>query len=133
MGEGGFEMTVQQEIVEKKDRRVGKGKVIAISRIIYRIQNTDVFYVESESNDGMYYYVMYDTTKEFEWCSCKDFERNGYMKKCKHLFAIEFAIKMNTVKDTDKLPPSVKKDNNSISSKDSLSASLSWKDDQYGF
>jgi predicted nucleic acid-binding Zn finger protein len=125
-------MTIQQEIVQKKDRREGKGRVIAISRMVYRIQGTDVFYVESESKDGMYYYVMFDTTKEFEWCSCKDFERNGYNKKCKHLFGVEFAIKMNTVTDTEKLPTGIKKDN-SNSSKKSLSSSLSWKDDEYGF
>jgi len=95
------------EIVHEKDRREGKGRVIAISRTIYRITNTDVFYVESESKDGMYYYVMFDTAKKFEWCSCKDFERRNNM--CKHLYAVSFAIKMNTVKDTEKLPPAAKK------------------------
>jgi len=95
------------EIVHEKDRREGKGRVIAISRTIYRITNTDVFYVESESKDDMYYYVMFNTAKNFEWCSCLDNSNRGL--KCKHIFAIEFAIKMGMVKDTDKLPPAAKK------------------------
>src|SRR5688500_3486283 len=127
-------MTAQEEaIVEKKDRREGKGRVIALSRRVYRIANSDVFYVESESNDEMYYYVMFDTTKEFEWCSCKDFERSGYKNKCKHLHGVEYAIRWGTVTDTDHLPTEAKKDTSVISCKDSLSSSLSWKDDDYGF
>ena len=107
-----------QEIVENKDRREGKGRVIAISRKVYRIRNSDVFYVESESIDEMYYYVMFDTVKNFLWCSCKDFEKTSYHKKCKHIFGVEFAIRMNTVKDTEKLP---------------VSSNKSWRDDEYDF
>src|SRR5688500_15947737 len=98
-----------KEIVPNRDRRESRGRVIALSRRVYRINNTDVFYVESESTDGMYYYVMFDTGKNFCWCSCKSFEIHN--KKCKHLFGVEFAIKMRTVTDTDKLPNEVKKDN----------------------
>jgi predicted nucleic acid-binding Zn finger protein len=115
------------EIVEKKDRREGKGRVIALSRRVYRIVNTDVFYVESESNDEMYYYVMFDTTKEFEWCSCKDFERSRYQNKCKHLYGVEYAIKFGTVNDTENLPSTAKKDNSSSQ------PTKSWRDDDYGF
>ena len=47
-----------QQLVEsnksiKKDRRMGKGRVISLSRRIYRLLQTDVFYVESESTDGI--------------------------------------------------------------------------------
>jgi hypothetical protein len=52
--------------------------------------------------------------------------------KCKHLFAIEFAIRMGTLKDTDRLPADAKRDNTSnvvaIPSKPS-----SYKDDDYSF
>ena len=116
-------MTVQEVVDNKKDRREGKGRVIALSRNIYRIVNTDVFYVESETTDGMYYYVMFDTAKNFEWCSCKDFERRN--NKCKHIFAVEFAIRDGTVKDTNKLPSEAKKDNSS-------KVKSEW-DDDYGF
>ena len=47
---------MQQLIVEhknemKKDRRSGKGRCIALSRRIYRLLQTDVFYVESDSTN----------------------------------------------------------------------------------
>lgn len=102
-------------LVVKKDRREGKGRVIAVSRNVYRIEKSDVYYVESESKDGKYYYVMFDTVKNFEWCSCKDF--SNHKRKCKHLFAVEYAIKNNVVKNIDKLP----------------STTHSWKDDEYSF
>ena len=35
-------------------------------------------------------------------CSCKD--NSTRRMKCKHLFAIEFAIKWGTLKDIDKVP-----------------------------
>ena len=96
-----------QEVVEKIDKREEKGKLLATSRTIYRIVNTDVFYVESETKDGLYYYVMYDTAKDFEWCSCLD--NSTRRLKCKYIWGVEFAIKMATIKDTDKLPPASKK------------------------
>ncbi|HET6717108.1 MAG TPA: hypothetical protein VFG90_08245 [Nitrososphaeraceae archaeon] len=114
----------QEQVVNKKDRREGKGRVIALSRRVYRIVNSDVFYVESETNDDMYYYVMFNTAKGFEWCSCKDHERNAYQMKCKHLHGVEYAIRWGTFTDTDKLPTTVKKDNRS---------SKSYKDDEYDF
>lgn len=114
----------QSIIVAKRDRRESRGRVIALSRRVYRINNTDVFYVESESKDGLYYYVMFDTAKNFEWCSCPHFENRN--QKCKHVFGVEYSIRLGTVKDTDKLPQDIKKDNSSKSTK-------SWKDDQYDF
>lgn len=116
-------------IVGNKDRREGKGRVIALSRKVYRIEKSDVFYVESETIDDMYYYVMFNTARNFEWCSCKDFERRN--KKCKHLFGVEFAIRNGTVKDTDKLPENAKRDNQ-VSVVDVIKYD-SWREDQYDF
>ena len=51
-----------QKVVEKakKDRRPGKGRTMALSRRIYRLQNTDnMFYVESETSDDVYYLVKF--------------------------------------------------------------------------
>ena len=47
------------QVVEniKKDRRHGKGRALALSRRIYRLQNTDTFYVESEIRDDQYYFA----------------------------------------------------------------------------
>lgn len=124
----------QEEIVEKKDRREGKGRVIALSRRVYRIINSDVYYIESESVDDMYYYVMWNTEKEFEWCSCPDYDKRHL--KCKHIYGVEYAIRFGTVTDIDKLPEGAKKDNQVATTTKSKSCnpeSLPYKSDQYGF
>jgi hypothetical protein len=80
---------------------------VALSRRISRLQNTGTFYVESETSDDQYYFVKYNPSA-FEWrCLCKDNSTRGL--KCKHIFAIEFAIQWGTLKDIDKtlLPPLV--------------------------
>ena len=46
------------------------------------------------------------------WCSCRDNSTRGL--KCKHQFAIEFAIRMGTLKDTDKLPGDENRDTFSV-------------------
>ena len=104
-------MNMQQQIVEqkntaerKKDRREGKGRVLAISRRVYRIQNTDTFYyVESETSDDHYYFVKFKPDV-LEPCSCSCKDNSTRHLKCKHIFAIEFVIKWGTIKNTDKTP-----------------------------
>ena len=110
------------QIVDKKDRREGKGIVIASSRIIYRIIGKDVFYVESETIDGMFYYIMFNTEKDFEWCSCIDHSVRG--KRCKHIFGVEQSIRKATYIDTEKLPSGVKRDSGK---------QLQYKRDEYDF
>ena len=67
----------QKESIEKKNRREGKGRVLAISRNVYRLlQTDDVFYVESESTDNVYYYVKFKPDL-FEYCSCLDNSMRG--------------------------------------------------------
>ena len=68
---------------------------------------TDVFYVESESTDNTYYFVKFKPDV-IEWCSCRDNSTRGL--KCKHLHAIEIAIKFGTLEDIDKLPADAKRD-----------------------
>ena len=109
---------------EKKDRREGKGRCIARSRRIYRLLQTDVFYVESESTDGIYYFVKYNLS-DSAWCSCMD--NSTRHKKCKHIFGIEFAIRMGTLKDTDRLPTDVKRDTKTQED------DRSYEDDDYSF
>ena len=100
---------IPQDVVEKVDKREGKGKLLAESNTIYRIIGKDVFYVESESTEAMFYYIMFNTEKDFEWCSCIDHSVRG--KRCKHIFAVEYAIRKATYVDIDKLPSGVKRDN----------------------
>jgi|SoiMethySBSTD1v2_1073268.scaffolds.fasta_scaffold3517792_1 predicted nucleic acid-binding Zn finger protein len=101
------QLKVEHENTTNKDRRSGKGRVIALSRRIYRLMQTDIFYVESESTDNVYYFVKFKPDV-MEFCSCKDYESNR-AQKCKHLYSIEFAIRMGTLKETDKLPEDAKR------------------------
>lgn len=126
-------MTTDQKVENtktKKDRRPGKGRAVALARHIYQLQNSDVYYVESETSDDHYYFVKFkpDGFESSWWCSCKDYSTRHL--KCKHLFAIEFAIKWGTLRDTaDKLPTNVKRD---IIQSVALQ-SKSYKDDDYSF
>jgi hypothetical protein len=43
----------------------------------------------------------------FEWCSCPD--NSTRHVKCKHIFGIEFSIRMGTLQDIDKLPAEAKR------------------------
>ena len=95
--------TVEQyntKLIITKDRREGKGHILALSRRMYRLlqQNTSLvtdvyYYVESETSDDQYYFVKFkpDVLESYWYCSCKDNSTRGL--KCKHLFAIEFAIR----------------------------------------
>ena len=50
----------KNKIEKKEDRREDKGRVLVLSRRMYRLrQNTDTFYVESESSDDHYYFVKF--------------------------------------------------------------------------
>ena len=123
---------MQQLKVEhnKKDRRTGKGRCIALSRRTYRLMQTDdVFYVESESTDNVYYYVKFKPDV-LEWCSCMD--NSTRHKKCKHIYSIEFAIRMGTLKDTDdRLPADTKRDTTNTIAQDGRSSS--YEEDDYSF
>ena len=95
------------EEAEQKYKRECKGRCLALTRKVYRLMQTDVFYVESESTKNVYYFVKFKPDV-MEFCSCKDYESNR-AQKCKHLYSIEFAIRMGTLKDTDKLPEDAKR------------------------
>ena len=116
----------EKEEKKTKDRRESKGRVLAISRQVYRLLNSDVYYVESESSDNIYYYVKYNPSV-FEWCSCKDFESNRF-RICKHLYSIEFAIRFGTLKDIDKLPSEAKRYGTTTTI-----VSKSYEENQYDF
>jgi predicted nucleic acid-binding Zn finger protein len=113
---------VSEEIVENKHE--GKGRLLALSWNVYRLQNTDTFYVESEIRDNIYYFVRYNPSV-FEWCSCPDNSTRGL--KCKHQFAIEYAIRMGSLKDIDRLPAEAKRYPAIVS------ATKSYQDDDYDF
>jgi hypothetical protein len=98
----------KNSVEKKKDRREGKGRVLAISRNVYHLLNSDaLYYVESESGDDVYYFCRFkQDVLEDSYCSCQD--NSIRHLKCKHLFAIEFAIKWGTIKEINKLSPKAK-------------------------
>ena len=99
------ELTTSKQIVEEeqKYKRECKGRSLALTKNVYRLVNTDVFYVESESSNNTYYFVKFKPDV-IEWCSCPDNSmRTGGQMRCKHLHAIEFAIRLGTLRDTDRL------------------------------
>ena len=132
------QLKLEHENTTEKCRREGKGRVLAISRRIYRLQKTDIFYVESESSDNTYYFVKFKPDL-IEWCSCRDNSTRGL--KCKHLWSIEFAIRFDTLKEIDKLPADVKRDTSMLISPPkpeqivatTIKAKSSYKDDDYSF
>jgi predicted nucleic acid-binding Zn finger protein len=103
------QLETSKQIVEAEQqyKRMGKGREIAQSRRNYRLLQTDVFYVESESTDNVYYYVKFKPDV-VEYCTCPDNSLRGGQMKCKHLHSIEFAIRMGTLRDTDRLPTEAK-------------------------
>lgn len=98
---------MQQLKVEHKNeeqeqiKRECKGRRLAISRNVFRIENTDSFYCQSENNESLYYFIRF-SPDILTWCSCPDSSMR--QMKCKHIFCIEYAIRLATVKHVDKLP-----------------------------
>lgn len=101
----------QKLVVSNSKKREDKGRVLALSRNVYKVDEdfdgyTDTLYkVESESSDNSrYYLVRYETfglglSLGLKWCTCPDFSTNSKNEKCKHIFAVEYAIKMKTLKN----------------------------------
>ena len=105
-------MTAQEErevVNKKEDQRPVKGVMIALTKIIYRIKDSDSYYVPSETQNGIHYFVKFDTESNYDWCSCPDSSTRGM--KCKHILAVGFALMMEKVVVVDRLPGGVKKDN----------------------
>lgn len=110
---------VEESIVKENLREV-KGSRLATSRRIYRLENSDTFYVESESTNDLYYFIRYEPS--FTWCSCLDNSTRHI--KCKHIFAVEYSIRKNTLQVIDRLPKEAKRDN---------MVPESYRDDDYDF
>jgi hypothetical protein len=112
---------VVSENTKTKDRREGKGRILAISRRVFRLVDSDTFCVESESTENVYYFVRYEPS--FHWCSCLD--NSTRHVKCKHIFAIEYAIVKGTLKDIEHLPKEAKRYPTIVTK--------SYRDDSYDF
>jgi hypothetical protein len=119
----------QKQNQELDNKREGHGRNIALTLNVYRLLTSDVYYVQSERSSEIYYYVKYNPSV-FEWCSCPDNStRRGIT--CKHQFAIEYSIRLGTLKDIDKLPAEAKK-YGSTTAVAAIAAKL-YRDDDYDF
>ena len=94
-----------EQVEESINTREVRGEALATTRVIYRIQNSDTYYVQSKRSDNIFYFVRFNPSV-FEWCSCPDNSMRG--EKCKHIWSIEFAIRLGIIKETDRLPTEVK-------------------------
>jgi hypothetical protein len=109
----------EQKIEEIENKREAHGRNIGLTRKVLRISNSDTFYCQSESID-IYYFIRYESS--FQWCSC--FDNSMRHVKCKHIFAVEYSIRKGTLKEVEKLPKEVKRDN---------MVPESYRDDDYDF
>jgi predicted nucleic acid-binding Zn finger protein len=66
-----------------------------------------------------------------EWCSCPDNSMRG--QKCKHIWGIEFAIRIRTLRDTDRLPTEAKVRKVIAATPAVVTTKSSFKDDNYSF
>jgi hypothetical protein len=115
---------------EYENKREGHGRDIALTRKVFRLENSDTFYVESGSTDNVFYFVRYNFSG-FQWCSCPDNSTRGI--RCKHQFAIEYAIRLRTLKDIEKLRVEAKRYGSSTIVSIKPTQAKSYKDDGYSF
>ena len=127
------ELTTSKQIVEAEQRykRECKGRSLALTRNVYRLVNTDVFYVKSESSNDIYYFVKFKPDV-VEYCSCLDNSLRGGQMNCKHLHAIGFAIRLGTLRDTERLPTEAKV-SKVVSTANVIATAKSYTDDDYSF
>jgi hypothetical protein len=109
-----------EQISEVENIREVKGA--SLSRNVVRIVGSDTFYCQSESTD-IYYFIRYEPS--FQWCSCLDNSTRHI--KCKHIFAIEYAIRKGTLKDIEHLTKEAQRYPQVITAKSS------YEEDDYDF
>ena len=51
------------ELEEQEIKRECKGRSLALTRNVFRIEKTDSFYCQSENNENIYYFIRYAPDK----------------------------------------------------------------------
>jgi hypothetical protein len=103
------EQTVE-EIERRENERI---RALVSSRRMYKLENSDVFYIES-SKDNIFYYckLSFTSPTTSSFCSCKDFEFRGHIRNCYHLeLMIPMGIMKGKMVDVPALPKDVIRDN----------------------
>jgi len=127
------ELTTSKEIVEEAEQRYKrecKGRALALTRNVYRLVNTDVFYVESESSNDTYYFGKFKPDV-VEFCTCMDSSTRNV--RCKHSFAVKYAIRLGTLRDIDRLPTEAKVRKAVAAATVATVSPKSYRDDDYSF
>ena len=113
------QVLVHNEKEKEKNRRFGRGVVIALSRRIIKLHGL-LYHVESETVANKFYSVIFKDDAPSS-CNCTDYEnhKDNKLFVCKHMYALMAALTSNTIVDeTDK--------------KEKLTAK-SFRDDDYDF
>jgi hypothetical protein len=114
-----------EQVEESEIRRKERIAALVSSRRMYRLENSDIFYIES-SKDNIFYFCKYSFSSKNNFCSCKDFEYRGTIRDCYHLsHMIPIGIMKGKIIDVSALPKEVKRDNSMVSK--------SYRDDDYEF
>jgi hypothetical protein len=107
-----------------ENKREASGRTLALTRnVFYLLGSKNVYYVQSEHSNEIYYYVKYNPDV-FEYCSCPDNSIRGI--KCKHQFAIEHSIRKNTIKEIEHLPEKAQRYPTVVTAE-------SYRDEEYDF
>ena len=113
-----------EQIDEEMDLREKKVRALISRRRFYRLENSNIFYIES-SKPNIVYYCRYTFGSKGNFCSCKDFEYRGTIRDCYHLtHMIPIGIMKGKIVDVSALPKEQKRDN---------LVSKSYRDDEYDF
>ena len=107
---------------ELENKRESHGRNIALTKMVYRLTNSDTFYCESEKVKDQYYFIRYESS--FEYCSCMDNSMRHI--RCKHLHAVEYAIRKNTLKEIEHLPEKAQRYPTVVTGND-------WRSDNYDY
>jgi predicted nucleic acid-binding Zn finger protein len=135
------ELTIEQKKVKSSKQKVVsseelenssevKGYLLSQTRNVFYMSGAkDLYYVQSEHSDSIYYFVKYNPDI-IEYCTCPD--NLIRLEKCKHIFAIEKSIVKGILKEIDKIPTQAKTfaNQNKIPI---IKQSTSLKDSEYSF
>jgi hypothetical protein len=113
-------------VEELENKRCGHGLNIANTKNVCRLQNTDKYYVQSESAENIYYLVSYKFDEQNDYCSCPDSSIRKL--KCKHQFAIEHSIRLGKVQTIEKFNGKTFANKIPV-----VQQSKSWKDSEYSY
>jgi hypothetical protein len=99
-----------EQVEEVEIRRKERIEAFVSSRRMYRLEGSNIFYIES-SKPSITYYCRYifGSKGNNNFCSCKDFEYRGHKRDCCHLEMIPVGIMKGKIIDVSALPKEPKR------------------------